>query len=103
MFKRFFKLLLFIVVTVVFLDFAIVNRAAVDVSLFPFPYSAQLPAFLLALICFALGALYGWLMVGVKLMRSKYMLRSEHNRVMALQNEVQTLHAEQDKVPATLR
>lgn len=103
MFKRFLRLVSFLVVTVAFLDFAVVNRAGVEVSLFPFPYSAEIPAFLLVLICFGFGALYGWLLSGMQLMRSKYMLKSEHNRVMALQNEVQTLHAEQDKTPAALR
>lgn len=100
MFLRFFKLLLLLIVTVAFLVFAVVNRELVAVSLFPLPYSAEIPVFILAIACFAAGALYGWLMVGMKLIRNKYMLRSEHNRVMALQNEVQALHAEQDKLPA---
>ena len=74
------KLLLIAVFSVVFLDFAIVNRETVHLSLFPLPYAADLPQFLLILLCFALGALVGGFAVNMKLLKSSRQYRAEHNR-----------------------
>lgn len=83
--------------------FSVVNRQFIHISFFPLPYSADMPQFVFAVICFALGAIVGSLGVSLKLSKSKRMLKSEHKHVMALQNEVGALHAEKhDNLPAVL-
>jgi len=86
--KRIFKAALITVITVLFLMFAVSNHATIRLSLFPLPYSAEMPEFLFAIFCFALGLMVGWMAISLKLSKSQRMLKSEHKRVMALENEV---------------
>ncbi len=64
------------------------------VSLFPLPYSAEMPMFVFAVLCFALGLIIGSGFVGTKASRLNRMLKKEHKHVMALQNEISALHIE---------
>jgi uncharacterized integral membrane protein len=91
--KRVLKASLITVITIVFLVFAVVNRASVHLSLFPLPYSAEMPLFLFSIFCFTLGLIVGWVAVSLKLSRSQRLLKSEHKRVLALQNEVSVMHS----------
>ena len=98
--KRTFKLFLVTLITVVFVMFAVVNREVVHLSLFPLPYTAEMPAFIFAVICFSLGLIVGWIVVSLKLMKSQRLLKSQHKHVMALQNEVGVMKAAtQSNVP----
>lgn len=99
--KRFTKVALVALVAVLFSVFAIVNRDMVSISLFPLPYTADMPKFILVIACFALGLLAGWLAVGMSGARHKRELKAQQRHVAALRNEVSALHAEQrDNVPA---
>ena len=91
--KRAFKASLVTVITILFLVFAVVNRGMVHLSLFPLPYTAEMPTFLFAIFCFAIGLTVGWIAVSLKLSRNHRLLKSEHKRVMALQNELSLLQA----------
>ena len=96
-------MLVFTVVTVTFLVFAVVNRETVHLSLFPLPYSADMPEFLFAIFCFALGTVVGWMVISLKLSKAKHIIILERKRVMALQNEVSALYSEkQGSLPAVL-
>ncbi len=64
------------------------NRQFVHISLFPLPYSADMPQFIFAVICFALGVLVGGGFSGMKVSRISRLLKKEHKNVMALQNEI---------------
>jgi len=88
--KRTLKLLLVTVVTVGFLGFSIVNRQTVHISLFPLPYSADLPQFLFAMLCFTCGVTVGWVTLSLKLSHLKRLFKAEHRRAIALQNELDT-------------
>ena len=100
---RFIKLALVTVFSVIFLDFAIVNREAVHISLFPLPYAADMPQFLLTILCFALGALVGGVAVNLKSLKNSRRFRAEHSRVIALENEIAVMREEQHNQPALPR
>jgi lipopolysaccharide assembly protein A len=91
--RRALKLFVITVITMCFIVFSVVNRDIVRLSLFPFPYSADMPLFLFALLCFSIGMVVGWLIVGVQISKHKRLLKSEHQRVMALENEMGAVQA----------
>lgn len=92
---RYLKFSFLAFVVLFFTAFSVVNRETVSVSLFPLPFAADLPLFLLALICFSLGALVAGFWVNIKFAKTKRMLSREHKRVMALQNELAGIKSEQ--------
>lgn len=101
--RRTLRFALLTAITVAFLDFAVVNRQFVTISLFPLPYSADMPQFVFAILCFALGIVFGSLGLSFKLSRSKRMLKKEHKHVMALQNEIGSMqHSNPESLPAVL-
>jgi len=91
--KRRLRFFAFTIITIGFLGFAVANRQFIHISLFPLPYAAEMPEFIFAILCFALGCLVGWGFTGLKLSKSKRLLKTEHQYVMALQNEISGLHA----------
>ncbi len=94
MFKRGFRFLFVAFVTVFFVAFSIANREMVGVSFAPLPYVAELPLFLLAIACFALGTIVAWLMLMADLIKSRRLYSKEQKRAMALENEVKALQSE---------
>jgi len=99
-FTRTIKAIIFTAIAVFFVLFAIVNRAVVTVSLFPFPVEAKMPLFLVTLLCFALGIVFGWLAVRPQLAKMNQLYRAEHKRVMALQSEIEAMQPPPAKMPA---
>jgi uncharacterized integral membrane protein len=91
--RRIVKALAITVVTVMFLIFAANNHGMMDVGLFPLPYTLSIPKFLFATICFALGVVIGSFYVNLKLGKTQRKYKSEHRRVMALQNEISSMRA----------
>lgn len=101
--RRILRFLLLTAVTAAFLDFAVVNRQFVHISLFPLPYMADMPLFVFAVLCVAFGIVLGSVGLNLKLSRSKRRLRSEHKHVMALQNEIAAVrHENPASLPAAL-
>lgn len=97
---RFVKILFLIIVSAAFAAFAVANRHEVSLSLFPLPYSLDLPMFLLALSCIALGAaIAGLYMLASYIHRSRE-LHAARRRIMALENEIGGMKAEQHVAPA---
>ncbi|MDE3059386.1 MAG: LapA family protein [Pseudomonadota bacterium] len=92
---KFIKWFFIIAVIAGFTVFATANRQPVRISFFPFPYVMETPGFLLATLCFALGAITGWLVNAMKLWQSRQRFRAERQRVQALENEVKMLRMEQ--------
>lgn len=90
--KRTLKFILIAFIAVVFVTFSVVNREFVDISLFPLPYSATMPKFILAMLCFVFGFLFSWVALSLKITKSNHALKTEHNKVVALQNEVSALN-----------
>ncbi len=88
---RFFLTLL---VSIAFICFAVLNRSFVHISLFPLPYTAEMPLFIFAVLCFAFGVLAGGAFVKSKMFKLQRLLKYEHKHVMALQNEINGLQTE---------
>lgn len=80
--------------------FAADNRDTVSISVFPLPYTAEMPKFLFAIMCFALGVVIGGLTISAKLGQARRLVKAERRQVTALQNEMKARQAEQlDKLP----
>lgn len=88
------KFLLFAVATVVSVVFCVVNREKVVVSLSPLPYSVDLPAFVLVLLCVMIGTIVGGFAVNIKLFKTRCLLKKIQHRVTALENENKALRSE---------
>lgn len=93
---RYIKYFLLIAITAVFVDFSIVNRETVSLSLFPLPYSATLPQFLLVIICVVLGVLMGGISASLAHFKTKHKLKQQKQKNAALENEVKALRSEQE-------
>ena len=89
------KLFLAGIIAAAFITFAISNRAAVSLSLFPLPYSIELPLFLLAAASFALGILACGIALQARMFKHSRLYHAEKKRVMALENELEGLRSEQ--------
>ncbi len=92
---RFIKLLLLIFISAAFAAFAIVNRETVLISAFPLPYDIEVPKFLLALVCTTLGAAVAGLVMLASYLHHARELRAAKRRIMALENEIGGMKAEQ--------
>jgi uncharacterized integral membrane protein len=86
--------------TVIFLVFAANNHDAITVGLFPLPYTMTLPKFLFAIVCFTLGVVVGSFMINLKLNKTHRKYKSEHRRVVALQNEISAMNRQPQKLMA---
>lgn len=81
-----------VLLTLLLVLFAIVNREFITVSLFPLPYELELPKFLIAILCFGAGVLVGGMMMSLKLSRALRVSHRSHQRAIALENELKSLH-----------
>jgi lipopolysaccharide assembly protein A len=96
---RFLKYLPLFILAALFAAFAIDNRGAVTLSLFPLPYTAELPAYLLVLLSVMLGAGMAALVAALTFLRRKFELTNAKRRIMALENEIGGLRAERAVLP----
>ena len=87
------------VIALFFIAFAAVNRDSVTLSFFPLPYSADMPKFLLAILCFAIGAMIAGLIASLKALKIRHLYAQEHKRVMALENEIEGMQMERTVIP----
>lgn len=97
----FIKTLILIVLAAFLITFCAANHNIISISLFPFPYYADIPIFLFALICMAIGVIIASLTLNMKLLRTRLMLRKIQTRMMAVENENKSLRSEHNNsVPA---
>lgn len=90
--RRTLKAVAITVITVIFLVFAANNHDMMTVGLFPMPFTVTLPKFLYAIVCFGLGIVVGGFSISMKLTKTRRQYKSEHRRVMALQNEIKSMN-----------
>lgn len=93
------KLWFAIGLTVLLIAFAIVNREFIAISLFPLPYEIELPKFLVAIACFGAGLMVGGILMSLRLSRALRFYRKEHDRSIALENEIKSLHTTRHALP----
>ncbi len=76
---------------------AVNNREPVKVSLFPLPYEATMPLFLMIILFFLGGIFAGGLVMSLKTLRIAGMLRRQRTRNNAVENELMVLRAEKER------
>lgn len=91
---RFIKLFFLILVTLAFAAFAVANHGDISLDFSPLPYTAELPTFLLILLCIMLGAATAGLFTMGGQFRTWNDLRQAKKRIAALENELGGLKAE---------
>jgi uncharacterized integral membrane protein len=83
--------------------FAVSNRAAVSVGLWPLPFFADVPLYLLCFLCALIGAAAGsagaWIAGG----RDRRELRNRRRRIEALERELAATQAQLQNAPETPR
>jgi uncharacterized integral membrane protein len=60
-----------------------------------------MPVFLIVMMSFVSGTLVAWLFLGSRAMRGHRLYNKEHKRVMALENELEGIKAEQSPYTAS--
>lgn len=93
--NRSLKIVLLVALAVAFAMFSIVNREPIALRVPLLPYEVEMPLFLLVILCISLGAFIGWCVLSLRLSRAKRQFKSEHKRVVSLEQEISVLHAEQ--------
>jgi uncharacterized integral membrane protein len=101
---NFIKTLILIILAVSLITFCAANHNTISISLFPFPYYADIPIFLFALICMAIGVAIAGLTINMKLLKTRLMLRKIQSRMMAVENENKSLRSERNNsLPAVTK
>ncbi len=90
------KFLFLAIVSIILVAFCAANRGAVSLSLFPLPYIIELPVFIFALLCIALGVVLGSVALNIKLLQTKLQLRKSKIYSKAVDNENKILRSEHE-------
>jgi uncharacterized integral membrane protein len=97
---RLFRYVLLLLLTLFFIVFAVSNREAVQLSLFPFPYTAETPLFVMVLMSFMLGTAVAGTVAALTVFHRRWELANAKRHIAALENEVGGLRAERNVIPA---
>lgn len=95
---KFLSWLIGVPILIIVIIFAVVNRGVVAVDLWPLPWSAQLPVFLLVLGALAIGLVIGALISWFSASKARGAARREHRRADKLEQDVRTLQDEKLKL-----
>jgi len=90
------KLLAVFVLAIFLAVFCVANRSIVSLNLVPLPYIAELPLFIFALICIAVGVILGGVSASYQTIKTKCELRKTLQRNSALENEIKSLRMERN-------
>lgn len=98
MFKTAFKILrfsLFALLVLIGVTFAVSNRAQVDLTFYPFPYSLSVPMYIVAVTLFVFGLITAWLIIRFAMLKERMGHKRTVKRMQALENEISALRSEQ--------
>lgn len=87
-------------IAVLFVAFAAGNHDTVSIGLFPLPYTIELPKFLMAIVCFGMGAFIGCIAMSLRFSSARRQFSAEHKRVAALENELKSARAHAQNLPS---
>lgn len=90
------KKIIFVLFAAFFAAFAVANRQAITIVLFPLPYSATMPLFLFSMLCFALGAVVIGIIMSARSVKNRRLYNHEKKRTAALNNELEGIKAERE-------
>ena len=89
------RFLLFALLVIIGVTFAVSNRMLVDLTFFPFPYSLSVPMYIIAITLFAVGALVAWVVIRFATFKERLLHKRTVKRMQALENEISALRSEQ--------
>lgn len=90
------KFLFLTVVTVALVTFCVVNRATVTISLFPLPYYADIPVFIIAILSIAIGVVVASVTLNIKIIKMGCKIKKMQQRIDALENENRAIRSERE-------
>ncbi len=96
--KRFFFWLLFAPIAIICAVFAVENREAVKLSLWPTPFSIDIPLFLMVLGALAIGLVIGGLFVWLGSAKLRVRLRDRDVELRSLKRDLDSARAENQKL-----
>ena len=99
---RFIKFLFLLAIGITLITFCVVNRQAISLNLFPLPYAADVPIFLLALACVAVGVIIAGVLLNMQLFAAHRLLKHEKSRATLLEKELSALREQRDITFPTL-
>lgn len=97
------RILFYALLVLIGVTFAVSNRAHVDITFYPFPYSLSVPMYIVAVILFGSGAFAAWGIIRVSTFKERMLHKRTIKRMQALENEISALRSEQlmqQSVPA---
>ena len=86
----------FLVIAVFLILFAVSNREGVSVALWPLPFLAELPLYLLCFLSLLLGALIGLSAAWIAGRRDRRELRARRRHIAALERELTATQSQLD-------
>jgi len=92
-----------ILVAIFLILFAVSNRAAVSVGLWPLPFFADVPLYLLCFLCALIGAAAGAASAWIAGGRDRREFRDRRRRIEALERELAATQAQLKNPPETPR
>ena len=90
------KFILYLLISLVFIIFCVVNRNVVSLSLYPAPYSFEVPVFVLVLVSIAMGVLITEFSMNLRFVKTKLLHRKTEARMRAVENENKSLRSERE-------
>ena len=93
----------FVIVAIFLISFAISNRAMVSVGLWPLPFLADVPLYLLCLVSLLTGALAGAVVTWIASRYDRRKLRSRGRRIEALERELKATQSRLEDHPDASR
>jgi putative membrane protein len=78
----------FLVLAIFLIVFAVSNRQAVSLGLWPLPFLADMPVYLLCFLTLSIGALFGASVAWLAARRGRHELRRRRRRIEALEREL---------------
>jgi lipopolysaccharide assembly protein A len=93
----------FVIIAIFLISFSISNRARVSVSLWPLPFLADVPLYLLCLASVLTGALAGTVVTWIAARHGRRTLRSRRRRIEALERELEATQSRLENRPDTSR
>lgn len=98
------KFFLIAVIAVFFVNFCVVNREVVSVSLFPLPYTVDIIAFILVLLSVSVGVVVSGFLFSIQSLKNRCQIKKLQQRVVALENENKVLRSEHEfTLPALIK
>lgn len=90
------KFFFLFIIAIIFIIFCVVNRKLITLDLFPFPYSINVPVFVLFLLSIAVGAIVTGLTLNVQIFRMRHLVKNTRQRMQAVENENKALRSERE-------